>query len=147
MDIKKLMVGDLVWCGSNYGQVAEFFTLTLDNELLILVNNMRNRYFEEINPHEVITGAEDIRPIPLTEEFFEKNGIKKVDDDYLKPNVLFESKDKRIRISDLTNSGDGYWYVHVDNEDYDTIGTCDVKYVHQFQQLLRLCGYEVDVVV
>lgn len=86
-------------------------------------------------------------PILLTEKFFENNGIKKVDYDYLKPNVLFESEDKRIQVTDLTNSGDGYWNVHIDNEDYGTIGRCDVKYVHQFQQLLRLCGYEMDVVV
>lgn len=91
--------------------------------------------------------AEDIRPIPLTEEFFEKNGIRKVDCDYLKPNVLFESEDKRIQVTDFTNSGEGYWNLHIDNEDYDTIGGCDVKYVHQFQQLLRLCGYEMNVVV
>lgn len=90
---------------------------------------------------------DDIRPIPLTEEFFEKNGFKKVDCDYLKPNVMFESNDKRIQIIDLTNSGDGYWNVHIDNEDYATIGSCDVKYVHQFQQLLQLCEYEMDVIV
>lgn len=89
----------------------------------------------------------DLEPIPLTEEFFEKNGIKKVDYDYLKPNVLFDSKDKRVQVTNLTNSGDGYWNVHIDNEDYETIGSCDVKYVHQFQQLLRLCGYDMDVVV
>lgn len=60
---------------------------------------------------------------------------------------MFESDDKRIIVTDITNSGDGYWDVHVDNEDYETIGSCDIKYVHQFQQLLRLCGYEMDVVV
>lgn len=145
MDIKELMIGDWVWCGSNYGQVAEIFTLK--DELVIMVNNRRNKYFEEINPFEFTTGAEDIRPIPLTEEFFEKNGIKRVNYLLVKPNVLFESEDKRIIVTDITNSGDGYWDVHIDNEDYETIGGCDVKYVHQFQQLLRLCEYEMDVVV
>ena len=137
--------GDWVWCGSNYGQVTE--TFNFHGELLITVNNRRNKYFEEINPHEVTSGAEDIRPIPLTEEFFEKNGIKKVNDLLVKPNVMFESEDKRIQVTDITNSGDGYWNVHIDNEDCDTIRACDVRYVHQFQQLLRLCGYEMDVVV
>ena len=61
--------------------------------------------------------------------------------------MLFESEDKRIQINDLTNSGEGFWNVHVDNKDYQSVGSCDVKYVHQFQQLLRLCGYEMDVVV
>lgn len=147
MDIKELMIGDWVWCGSDYGQVAEFFTLTLDDELLILVNNMRNRYFEEINPHEVTTGAEDIRPIPLTEEFFSKNGFSLVEPAKNFPYNIYDSEDKRIQVSDITNSGNGYWSVHVDNEDFETIGSCDVKYVHQFQQLLRLCEYEMDVVV
>lgn len=91
--------------------------------------------------------SSEIEPIPLTEEFFEKNGIKKVVYNYIEPCVIFESDDKRIQINEWTNSGDGYWNVHIDNEDFDTIGSCDVKYVHQFQQLLRLCGYEMDVVV
>lgn len=143
MDIKKLMIGDWVWCGSNYGQVAEIFTLK--DELVIMVNNRRNKYFEEINPFEFTSGAEDIRPIPLTEEFFEKNFIP--NNKILSTYKIYESEDMRIRIMDLTNSGDGYWNVHIDNEDFETIGSCDVKYVHQFQQLLRLCGYEMDVVV
>lgn len=33
------------------------------------------------------------------------------------------------------------------NEDFDSIGSCDVKYVHQFQQFLRLCGYDMDVIM
>ena len=138
------MIGDWVWCGSNYGQVAEIFNF--QDELLITVNNRRNKYFEEINPYEVTTGAEDIRPIPLTEEFFEKNGFKKINDYFLEFNVIFESEDKRIIITDMANRGDGYWDVLIDNEDYETIGACDVKYVHQFQQILRLCGYEMDMV-
>lgn len=140
-----VMVGDWVWCGSNYGQVAEIFNF--QGELLITVNNRRNKYFEEINPFDVTTGAEDIRPIPLIEEFFEKNGIKRVHYNYFGDHMLFESEDKRIQINDLTNSGEGFWNVHVDNKDYQSVGSCDVKYVHQFQQLLRLCGYEMDVVV
>ena len=138
-----VMVGDWVWCGSNYGQVAEIFNF--QGELLITVNNRRNKYFEEINPFDVTTGAEDIRPIPLIEEFFEKNFIP--NNKILSMYKIYESEDMHIRIMDLTNSGDGYWNVHIYNKDFDTIGNCDVKYVHQFQQLLRLCGYDMDVVV
>ena len=106
MDIKRLMVGDWLWCGSNYGQVAEISNF--QGELLITVNNRRNKYFEEINPFEVTTDAEDIRPIPLTEEFFEKNGF--VEDNSFYPYYKkYESEDKRIIISDDVNSGDGYW--------------------------------------
>lgn len=96
-----------------------------------------------------VLGLKDIAslsPIPLTEEFFKKNGFV-LNDSFYPYYKKYESKDKRIIITDETNSGDGYWYVHVDNEDYDTIGGCDVKYVHQLQQLLRLCGYEMEVVM
>lgn len=96
-----------------------------------------------------VLGLKDIAslsPIPLSKDFFEKNGFV-LDNEFLRLYKIYENEDKRIKVADITNSGDGYWNVHVDNEDYDTIGGCDVKYVHQFQQLLRLCGYEIDVVV
>lgn len=137
MNINKFMVGD--WVYSSFAKHPCKITHT---------GSFGDGYIE-VGVAGVL-GLKDIAslsPIPLTEEFFEKNGIKKVDNDYIKPNVLFENDDKRIQVTDLTNSGDGYWNVHIDNEDFDTIGGCDVKYVHQFQQLLRLCGYEMNVVV
>lgn len=127
---KDLMVGDWVKTENSYAKVVK-----LDGEHI---------HFLDKSGTGIPSSAE---PISLTEEFFEKNGIKKVDYDLLRPTLVFESDDKRIQITDLCNSGDGYWNVHIDNEDYDTIGGCDVKYVHQFQQLLRLCGYEMYVVV
>lgn len=140
MDITKLMVGDWTYNKHHEKNIRltayDFFTHKHDEYGL-----------QHLMPNSLPTFGRDLEPIQLTEEFFEKNGIKKVDYDYLKPNVLFENKDKRIRVTDLTNKGDGYWNVHIDNEDFDTVGSCEVKYVHQFQQLLRLCGYEMDVVV
>lgn len=130
MDTKELFTGAYVLDGTSIAQVTG---ITCDG----IVETTRNPK----------SNIELIVPIHLTEEFFEKNGIKKVIYNYIEPCVIFESDDKRIQITDWTNSGDGYWNVHIDNEDYETIGGCDVKYVHQFQQLLRLCGYEMDVVV
>lgn len=136
MDTKELMVGDWVMYNPN---------IFIEDEY----EPTKSWYATTITNGADIDLAEEgcYEPILLTEEFFEKNNIKKVDYDYLKPNMLFESEDRRIQITDLTNSGDGHWNVHIDNEDYQTVGSCDVKYVHQFQQLLRLCGYEMDVVV
>jgi len=139
MDINEFMVGDLAEVVSSdhikYVRVLEIY------ETSVLVEDTNKEWEDE----EI--DIANIKPIPLTEEFFENNGIKKVNDLLVKPNVMFESEDKRIIVTDITNSGDGYWDVHIDNEDYETIGGCDVKYVHQFLQLLRLCGYEMDVVV
>lgn len=89
----------------------------------------------------------NLEPIPITPYILVKNGFANENIEYLKPYVAYITPDRRIEVSNLTNSGDGHWNVHIDNEDYQTVGSCDVKYVHQFQQLLRLCGYEMNVVV
>jgi hypothetical protein len=134
MDINELMVGDWVMYNPNVFIEDEY-------------EPAKSWYATTIANGADIDLAEEgcYEPILLTEEFFEKNGIKKVD--YVDGFKMFESEDKRIRIMDLTNSGDGYWNVHIDNEYYETIGSCDVKYVHQLQNQLRICGYEMDVVV
>ena len=87
----------------------------------------------------------DILPVPLTVEILEKNGFEMADDTYTRPTVSYFSKDRRVQVCNLTNSGDGYWCVHVDNECFETIGSCDVRYVHEMQHLLRLCKYELDL--
>lgn len=130
MNTRELFIGAYVFDGIRIAQVTG---ITCDG----IVETTRSPQ----------SNIELIEPIQLTEKFFEKNGIKKVIYNYIEPCVIFESDDKRIQINEWTNSGDGYWNVHIDNEDFDTIGSCDVKYVHQFQQLLKLCGYEMDVVV
>lgn len=129
MDTRDLFIGAYVFDGTSIAQVTG---ITCDG----IVETTRNSQ----------SNIELIEPIPLTEEFFEKNGFV-LDNKFLQLYKIYDSEDKRIIITDITNSGDGYWNVHIDNENYDTIGSCDVKYVHQFQQLLRLCGYEMDVIV
>lgn len=125
MDITKLMVGNWV------------FDINNDIECQVDIKDFRNGGEYILDFYE---------PIPLTEAILEKNGFV-LNNSFYPHYKKYENQDKRIIITNETNSGDGYWYVHVDNEDYDTIGGCDVKYVHQLQQLLRLCGYEMDVVM
>lgn len=93
----------------------------------------------------VLYPLNNIEQIPLTAEIFEKNGFELCKESWTSNYRFYFNKDKRVQISDLTNSGDGYWNVHVDNEDNETIGSCDVKYVHEMQNILRLCKYELDL--
>lgn len=130
MDTRELFIGAYVFDGT---RIAQLTGIQCDG----IVETTRNPQ----------SNIELIESIPLTEEFFEKNGFEPVEPCDNFPYIVYDSKDKRIQVSDLTNNGEGYWSVHVDNEDFDTTGRCDVKYVHQFQQLLRLCGYEMNVVV
>lgn len=134
MDINELMVGDWVMYNPNVFIEDEY-------------EPAKSWYATTIANGADIDLAEEgcYEPIPLTEEFFDKNFIP--NNKILSTYKIYESEDMRIRIMDLTNSGDGYWNVHIDNEYYETIGSCDVKYVHQLQNQLRICGYEMDVVV
>lgn len=89
----------------------------------------------------------DLEPIELTEELFEKLGFEK---SYFPCYTEHEthywmSKDKRIEIRDTTNRGEGYWYVHVDNSDFETIGGLDVRYLHEMHMFLSLCDYKLNM--
>lgn len=139
MDIKKLQIGDYVY-NTHHKKIIkltayDFFT-----------HGHNEHGAQYLTTYSQLTFGRDLEPIPLTEEFFEKNGFV-LNNMFFPLYKKYDSEDKRIIITDEANSGDGYWYVHIDNEDFDTIGACDVNYVHQFQQLLRLCGYEMDVVM
>lgn len=142
MDITKLMIGDWVWCGSNYGKVAEIFIL--HDSLLITVNNRRNKYFEEVNPFEVTTGAEDIRPIPLTTEILEKNGF--IGDGYgilnIDDNSYLEYYYHEHRLRKYWRGIDE-WDNH--NEVKDITFQCHCYYFHEFQHALKLCGIKKEI--
>ena len=151
--MKELMIGDWVyiWDYQSDGlMVSDLYPAKIVSVIQGFPEEDMN-IIEGVIPQENGYGVfsrpiNDWEGIPLTEKFFEKNGFV-ADNSFYPYYKKYDSEDKRIIITDEANSGDGYWYAHVDNEDFDTIGACDVKYVHQFQQLLRLCEYEMDVVV
>lgn len=139
IDVKDLSIGDYVMFNGEVLKVEE-----ISKKGWIHLEDIDTATRVEMNSDYIIKILDSIL---ITPEIFEKNGIKRVHYNYFGDHMLFESEDKRVQINDLTNSGEGFWNVHVDNKDYQSVGSCDVKYVHQFQQLLRLCGYEMDVVV
>lgn len=149
MDITKLMIGDWVWCGSNYGKVAQIFIL--HDSLLITVNNRRNKYFEEVNPFEITTDAEDIRPIPLTTEIIEKNMFKPLKVGFEPKNLVGKwcYKNGEVFVNQYCFSNESYRNGHtvfmVGSSSYIRIG--DIVYVHQLQHALRICGIEKEIIL
>jgi hypothetical protein len=70
----------------------------------------------------------EMQPIPLTKEFFEKNGfILQEDLDYY--GDYFMSEDMRI---DVYESSSG-WVVHIDDKECSTTFSKCLKYVHELQ--------------
>ena len=87
-------------------------------------------------------------PIQITPEILEKNGFKlndAVEDDY----CIYNGIDNRVYLcndKEYMNSAN-QWDVHIDSEDYCTIANCELTYVHELQQILRLCKIDKEIVV
>lgn len=93
---------------------------------------------------EFLTYVNDLAPIPLSKELLEENGFveESVQEHHLR---LWYSKDRRVKVSYWVE--DGTWDVHVDNERFETVGGCKIEYVHEFQNFLTQCKYEVKFVL
>lgn len=81
----------------------------------------------------VYLNSERLNPIPLTDEILIANGWSQtswVAGLFFAPRKGFERDNLTIRKTD-----DGYEFTAFCHE-------TALKYVHQFQQILRLCGYE-----
>lgn len=106
-----------------------------------------NRGCFEINPLNGICYAENLIPIPLTGEILEKNGFKKcnVDDDGA---VQYEFGDDNLGI-DLWVSRPcllGAWRKWKGMEkSYCMINELPIRYVHELQNAMRICGIDKEI--
>ena len=89
----------------------------------------------------------NFHPIPITKEILEKNGF--VLNEVVKEYYIFRGIDNRVYICndrEYINSRNE-WHVHIDSEDYCTIASCELTYVHELQNILRLCKIDKEIVV
>ena len=110
MKVEELMVGD--WVRNDLGETQQVVELREDGAML---------YYNDIFPYD------DIQPIPLTPEIFEKNEFKNIDED---------------------NDCYGF-YIYWRNENGYSIGMQDLHlhFVHELQHALRLCGIEKEIII
>lgn len=127
MKCEDLMIGDLVY---HHNEVVR-------------ITGIGQNLVTYIYYHYVDCEVTEIEPIPLTAEIFEKNGFQKnkisnyetrfcIECGY---NVLYV-KDIGIQEFDVGNSSD---------EEGDLRGFATIKYVHELQHALRLCGIEKEI--
>ena len=77
-----------------------------------------------------------VMPIPLTAKILEKNGIKKRRDEYM----VFGwdgAKQWYVAMEDFKPQYD-FWFITSSDRDLNISGK--IRYVHQLQHVLRLCG-------
>ncbi|MBQ5839790.1 MAG: hypothetical protein IIW42_07175 [Bacteroidaceae bacterium] len=85
---------------------------------------------------------EFVSPIPITEEFLEKNGFKK------RYNIAYEREIDGYYIEiqlEYANMGDEFIHCHIDNCSRCTVASADIQYVHQLQNLLNIMNIKFDI--
>jgi hypothetical protein len=133
MKANELMVGDLV----------------LHDGKVIRVDAVHKRKIGYHKTKEKLTWlfSGQFEPILLTPEILEKNGFER--DKNISLYNAYTGINSRVTLHDdfmLMNSRN-MWHVHVDSEDYCTIATCELTYVHELQHILRLCKTDKEIVV
>lgn len=78
-------------------------------------------------------------PIPLTPEILRKNGF--IREENIQLYNHYTGIDNRVSLNDdfYCMNSRNIWNVHIDSEDYSSIASCELTYVHELQHLLKLC--------
>lgn len=127
MKINELRVGSYLYlCGWNVKVVGA------REDGVYVVNDLNTVFKVDIT---------DVRPIPLTEEFFKRNGfILQEDLDYY--DNYFVSEDMRIDVYESSNG----WLVHIDDKECCTTFSKCLKYVHELQNAYYVStGKELEI--
>lgn len=92
----------------------------------------------DLKGNSKICKLSDLECIPITKEWLDKN-FERVEEF----NKIRYWRDKsgqiNIQYNALINRNDAV-NVHVDNRDFDSIGSADIVYVHEYQNFLRAIG-------
>lgn len=137
MKVEELMIGD--WVMSN--------DLKTPIKICSIMNHYGTNIYFYHEASEYISNISKLEPIPLTPEILEKNGFNLNDE--IDDCKLYDGIDNRVTIHNYKGviNSNNEWHIHIDNEDYSTIASCELTYVHELQHLLKLCGIEKEIIV
>lgn len=84
---------------------------------------------------------DEIEPIPVTKEILKAIGFEEYEDLPLE-GVFFRYWDKdckyKLDVRDFWTNSQRKWYVHVDNDVCNTIGSGEFDYVHELQNITKI---------
>lgn len=144
MEIKELMIGNAVQYNGHL-----FVITDISSAWPRVEEQYNNKPLVTIFDGGLITVCiDEISPVPITEEFLEKNGFVLDDEveEITEEKFYILNLDKfTITIHEGSNTIGRDWWVHVDNEDCCTIASADVQYVHQMQNLFNIANVETDI--
>lgn len=92
---------------------------------------------------------DEIEPIPVTKEILKAIGFEEYEDLPLEGKFYrYWDKDCKYKLDvrDFWTNSQRKWYVHVDNDVCNTIGSGEFDYVHELQNLVRvITGHELPI--
>lgn len=128
MKVNELMIGDWVKFDEDICSVDE---VRLDGTVVL---TSMNTDLTSIDGSQV--EDEEIEPIPLTPEILEKNGFKFEQQGSLEVAIL-KMKNRHPITLEYIGWSDGRWSI----QQHRLV----VKYVHELQHALRLCGIDKEI--
>lgn len=153
MKANELMVGDWVRVHAPYFKKNKAYRVVEVREHGYNGEATANIELPDEDDEASMTG-EFLLGIPITPEILEKNGFKK-DDDGVWPKYVFVADIEKCPQTIITFSfyGKGVsaetlfrcWTKPKCCDGENNIHICDLKYVHELQHALRLCGIEKEI--
>jgi hypothetical protein len=102
------------------------------------------------NKESVWVNADNVEPIPLTQEILEKNGFFANRHVYPYPYYEYENKEDKLKVGFAFPRGDKTSYkdpwVYIDSERV-YVEHLPCIYVHQLQQAMRICGIKKEIIL
>lgn len=118
---------------------------------VVSIDSIKNTIYLDLDGLGIIEKLENISPIEITDDILMKLGFEKSMDAFLPPGLPIDkiekwnSEDRRVEIrNEYWTNTDNKWIIHVDNEDMDSIGSCEITYIQEMQQFFRLCKYKYE---
>jgi hypothetical protein len=152
MKAEDLMIGDWVYLINTVHNVSfpdngviqdEGYTTTHTPIKITTVSENCVSYYSNKLELYITVSSEDIEPIPLTPEILEKNGIL-----YEKQSYYYVIEDnKDLECTYYIQQVQDDWAIGVDIGAYDCSVFARIKYVHELQHALKLCGINKEILV
>ena len=112
---------------------------------VVSIDSIKNTIYLDLDGLGITEKLENISPIEITDDNLVKMGFEKSLDPLLEQLDRWYSEDRRVEIrSEYFTNTDAKWSIHVDNEDMDSIGSCEITYIQEMQQFFRLCKYKYE---
>lgn len=154
MKPQDLMVGDLISMGGVIRVVTGIHDKETENGVDLITTMIPGHTFPDSN---LSFRASYCYPIPLTPEILEKNGFVMDERDGVAVRYSFATdlhKPKQTVIQFAFYDGDvsadtlfKCWTSPKDCDGINDLHICDLKFVHELQHALRICGIDKEIVL